>query len=186
MLHRRRLNSPSRFFALLGVMTLGLTACSTDNAAPMACPEILIPVDGAKLTRFQPGPGRDIVDVLHEEQIIGFAHLCEYDLDETGAGNVTVALVPTIDSTRGPANTSGQVQFEYFVAIATQDKDVLDKKRFPAQIDFPQNMSRVRWQRDEPIDMTIPLKAGQRGEDLQIFIGLQLTREELEYQRKIR
>lgn len=186
MPYRWRFNRPTRFVALLGGIALGLAACSTDQAALLACPEILIPVDGAKLTRFQPGAGRDIIDVLHEEQITGFAHLCEYDLDETGAGSVTVALVPTIESTRGPANTSGQVQFEYFVAIANQEKNVLDKKRFPALIEFPQNMSRVRWQRDQPINMTIPLKAGQRGEDLQIFIGLQMTREELEYQRKIR
>ncbi|HEY9164016.1 MAG TPA: hypothetical protein VIN57_05335, partial [Magnetovibrio sp.] len=72
------------------------------------------------------------------------------------------------------------------IAIADQDKAILDKKRFPAIIDFPQNMSRVRWQPENPINMTIPLKAGDLGENFQIYIGLQMTREELEYQRKIR
>lgn len=186
MLHRWRLNRSTRYAALLGVLALGLGACSTDTVAPRACPEILIPVDGAKLTRFKPGPGRDIVDVLHEEQVTGFGHLCEYDVDETGAGSVTVSLLPAFDSTRGPASPSDQVQFEYFIAITDADKAVLDKKRFPAIIQFPANMSRVRWQPETPINMTIPLKAGQLGETFQIFLGLQMSREELEYQRKIR
>lgn len=186
MLHRWRLNRPTWFAALFGALALSLAGCSTDTVVPRACPEILIPVDGAKLTRFQPGPGRDIVDVLHEEQVTGFGHLCEYDVDETGVGSVKVSILPSFDSTRGPANASGQVQFEYFIAISDPDKNILDKKRFPAVIQFPANMSRVRWQPKEPINMAIPLKAGQSGEAFQVFLGLQLSREELEYQRKIR
>lgn len=173
--------------ALLGAVALVVGACSaTETTLPPPCPEILIPVDAAKLTRFQPGPGRDIVDVVHEEQVAGFADRCEYDTDATGAGHVMVEIFPAFDSTRGPANQASQADFEYFIAIASVDKKVLEKKRVPVSIDFPENMSRVQWQQEKPITLTIPLKAGQSGRDFQIFLGLQMTRDELEFQRKMR
>lgn len=153
--------------ALLGLVALGLTACAnTDTATPRACPEILIPVDSAKLTRFKPGPGRDIIDVLHEELITGFAHGCVYDTDETGAGNVMVEISPSFESMRGPANVEGRALFEYFIAIADLDKNVLEKARFPVAIPYPSNMNRIQWQRADPIPLTIPLKAGQTGKSV--------------------
>jgi len=171
---------------LVTVAALGLSACASNPAAPQLCPEILIPVDGSKLTRFVPGTGRDIIDVMHEDQVSGFAHRCEYNTDVTGAGEVVIDIFPSFESSRGPANPDNIATFEYFIAIADQDNNVLEKARFPAEISFPQNMSRVQWQRAEPISLTIPLKAGQPGADFQIFIGLQMTRDELEYQRKTR
>lgn len=172
--------------AVGAVLALGLAACATDAPPPPPCPEILIPIDGAKLTRFKPGPGRDIIDVMHEEQVSGFAHGCEYTTDATGAGEVAVEIYPEFESKKGPANPDNQALFEFFVAVTDQDKNVLEKKRFPAAIPFPSNMSRVLWQREAPVTLIIPLKAGETGENFRIFIGLQMTRDELEYQRKIR
>ena len=173
------------FFGLLGVVALGLSACSsTDAVAPPPCPEILIPVDSAQLTRFKPGPGRDIIDVVHEEKVTGFAHRCEYDTDAQGAGSVLVELYPSFESARGPANQAGKATFEFFVAIVDQDKNMLEKARFPTVIEFPQNMSRISWQREEAVALKIPLKAGQIGGDMQVYLGLQLTRDELNSQIK--
>lgn len=185
MIRRWTTPHPHKALLLIG-LAMGLASCATDKAPPPPCPEILIPIDGAKLTRFQPGAGRDIIDVQHEELVSGFAHACEYNLDDTGAGNVVVQILPEFESKRGPANPDDQAQFEFFIAIVDQDKNLLEKKRFPASIVFPPNMSRVVWQRGEPIPLTIPLEAGQTGQNFQIFLGLQLTRDELEYERKIR
>ncbi len=174
-------------FAAAAIAGLGLAACAgTDTAPARPCPEILIPVDSAKLTSFKPGPGRDIIDVVHEEQVTGFSHGCTYDTDETGAGMVVVELLPSFESTRGPANAQGQSQFEYYVAITDQDKNLIDKQRIPVTIEYPTNMSRLRWQREEPIVLNIPLKSGQTGEAYRVYLGLQLTRAELDYQRKVR
>jgi len=170
--------------ALFGAMALGLGACSaTEATLPPPCPEILIPVDAANLTRFQPGPGRDIVDVLHEEQVAGFADRCEYDTDATGAGDVLVEIYPAFESTRGPANQTNQADFEYFIAIASADKKVLEKKRVPVSIAFPQKMNRVQRQQENPITLTMPLKAGQSAYGFPISNGCQLTRDELDDER---
>ena len=172
--------------ALVAALALGVAACASEPVTPPPCPEILIPVDGAKLTRFKPGLGRDIIDVMHEEMVTGFAHGCEYDTDSTGAGDLTVQILPTFESKRGPANPDARAQFEFFIAITDQEKNVLEKKRFPAVVDFPENMSRVLWQVDQPINLRIPLQAGKTGNDYRIFVGLQITPEERDYQRQNR
>lgn len=169
-----------------GLLALGVAACSTPDIAPQTCPDVLIPADGSKLTRFKPGPGQAIIDVLHEATIIEYAQACEYDIDATGAGEVAVYVAPMIETSRGPADLKGEASFEYFVAILDSNKKVLDKALFQVVIPFPQNMTRVRWQLKDPNVLRIPLSAGQNGTDFQVFIGLQLTRDELEYQRRTR
>lgn len=183
---RQRAKTWGLTIGLAAMASMLLSACAGDPVAPLPCPEILIPIDGSKVTTFRPGPGRDIIDVVQEVQVAGFAHGCVYETDETGAGEVQVELIPAIESARGPANTDGVTNFEYYVAIVSPDKDVLEKKRFPVTIDYPSNMTRITWRRDNPISLRIPLAAGDYGESYTIFLGLQMTRDELEYQRKVR
>jgi len=169
--------------ALIGV---GLSACASDKAPPPPCPNILIVADGAKLTRFKPGSGRDIIDVLHEEQITGFAHSCEYNTDESGAGELTVWVVPTILSTRGPANQTGDADFEYVVAATDTQKTILQKTRYPMVLAYTPNVPNILWQRPEPHKIVLPLKPGQTGKDYLIYLSLVLNRAELDYRRKNR
>jgi hypothetical protein len=171
---------------VLGLLALGLGACSSTDIPPPPCPDIQILSAASKLTRFKPGPGRDIIDVLHDETITGFASACEYDVDETGAGDLTVWLAPTIQSTRGPANQSSESTFDYFIVITDSQKKVLNKLPFSVSIAYQQNLTQLSWTLTEPNALSIPLSAGQTGEDFQVFIGLQLTRDELEYQRNLR
>ncbi|HEY9078435.1 hypothetical protein [Magnetovibrio sp.] len=172
--------------ALVALVGLGLGACTGDKPTPPPCPDILIVADGAKLTRFKPGPGRDIIDVLHEEEIAGFAHSCEYDTDETGAGELTVWLSPAIVSKRGPANQTGDADFEYIIATTDAQKNILYKGRYPLVLTYTENVPNLMWQRPEPHELVLPLKPGQTGEDYLIYLSLALNRVELEYQRKNR
>lgn len=167
-------------------ISLGLAACASDKTPPPPCPEILIAADGAKLTRFKPGPGTDIIDVLHEEELTGFAQGCEYDIDKTGAGTLTVLVAPTIMSSRGPANQSNDADFEYIIAITDLQKTILKKYRYPLVLPYQKDVPRIIWQRPEPHAYVLPLSAGQTGENFLVYISLQLNRSELEYQRKNR
>lgn len=171
---------------LLGLAGLSLVACATEEVRPLPCPNIFIVSDGAKLTRFKPGPGRDIIDVLHEEEMTGFAHGCDYDIDDNGVGTLNVLVAPSILSSRGAANQTGDADFEYFVAITDSNKKVLNKKRFPVIIPYPKNFSRINWQTQTPHNLALPIKAGQNGADYEVYLGLQLSRTELEYLRKSR
>lgn len=173
--------------ALGGIGAVGLLgACSNAPQTPRPCPEILIPADGAELTRFKPGAGRDIIDVLHSEKITGFAHGCTYDVDDAGAGEVVVEIQPAIESNIGPASTERVAAFEYFIAVTDRQKNILDKARFPLTIPFPQNQSRLQWQRPESVVLRLPVTAGQMGDHYRIYLGLQVTPDELRYQREQR
>jgi len=171
---------------LLGLLTIGLAACSSTDIPPPPCPEIQILGAAAKLTRFKPGPGRDIIDVRHEEAITSFASACEYNVDANGAGDVTIWLAPTILSTRGPANQGSEATFEYFIVITDSQKKVLNKGLFPVAIPYAQNLTQLSWTLKEPNSLIVPLNAGKTGDDFQVFIGLQLSKDELEYQLSLR
>ena len=162
---------------------LGLAACAGNTTPPPPCPEIQILGAASKLTRFKSGPGRDIIDMLHEDTLPGFLSGCEYNVDETGAGDLMVFLAPTIQSARGPAFSGAVARMEYFIVITDSQKNLLTKQRFPVEIQHTQNLPQVTWTKTEPNRILIPLKAGQNGDDYLIYLGLQLTQEELEYQR---
>ncbi|MBL4747637.1 MAG: hypothetical protein JKY17_02245 [Magnetovibrio sp.] len=169
--------------SLFGILSIGISACASTNLPPPPCPQIKILGAASKLTRFKPGPGRDIIDQMHTETIVGFASGCEYNTDETGVGDVTILVVPEISSVRGPANEGDTANFEYFLIVTDSQKNVLEKDNFPVAIPYAQNLTQVNWRALKPNTIRIPLKAGQTGQDFQVVIGLQLNREELDYQQ---
>lgn len=164
------------------VLGLSLMACAGTDVPPPPCPEIQILGAAAKLSLFKPGPGRDIIDLQHSETLPSFLSGCEYNIDETGAGELMVFLAPTIQSTRGPAFTGTVSQLEYFIVITDSQKRPITKQKFPVQIQHGKNLPKVTWTRKEPNRLLIPLKSGQNGTDFLIYLGLQLTRDELEYE----
>ena len=47
-----------------------------------ACPAVFILQDAQNLTRFKPGPGRDITDIRFEAEIFDFRGQCNFDEDD--------------------------------------------------------------------------------------------------------
>lgn len=173
---------------------LMVAACSTDGGPfegmfgdpplPPKCPSVRILQEAASVTVFTDGPGRDLTDVIAEGKIEDFFARCLYDVDdETGEGEVAVELSVTIEAARGPANTEGEAVFPYFVSITDKDRTVLNKSVFGLDVRFAKNAFRVLRQ-DEPILLRIPLSPPQKGDQFSIYIGLQLTPEQLEYNKR--
>src|SRR3546814_10082973 len=84
-------------------------------------------------------------------------------------------------ASRGPANTNRQGAVSYYVAIVDPDKNIAQRRVFTREVAFEGN--RHRLQLREELTQTIPLAAGQSGEDFQIYVGLQLTEEQLAFNR---
>lgn len=176
----------SRSFKTAGWILLAaftLSACAFDQVeeAPQPCPDTSILAQGAKLVRFQPGPGRDIIDVAHMEIIDGFDGACEYNVDDSGAGTLIVEISPRIRSERGPANTDDFARFEYFVALTDANGQMITKQRFPVHLAYPGSVAEIVWQDDTPITLSLPIKAGETAAKWRIFLGLQLTRADLDF-----
>ncbi len=138
------------------------------------------------MTRFKPGPGRDITDILFEVVFSeggGSSGKCNIDDDE-----IEAELKLLIFANRGVADTSRQATFEFFIAIVDQDRNVVyragyraARESFRAQVEFPGNQTRASY--SEEFDLIIPKEPGQSADEFLIFIGFVLTPEELEYNR---
>ncbi|MEO5374459.1 MAG: hypothetical protein H7840_09285 [Alphaproteobacteria bacterium] len=183
------------------VLLAALTACSSSGekkrTAPLVCPHVAIDRATATLTRFREGPGRDITDVELEGEIIGFDGDCAFS--PTGSG-VDVTLMVRMSATRGPAARDPYAEVEYFVAVTTappppkspdgspqppdqtQDRRILNKEVFKVGTSFPPGINTVRY-RDEEIELKIPIPPETSAAAYEVFVGYQLTRDQLDYNR---
>lgn len=153
---------------------------------PPPCPRISILGDAATITKFRPGPGRDLTDVLYEGVVTNVTGRCTYANGGKGANRaLSMKVVLVIEAARGPANRDGRAAFSYFVGITDSSRNVLNKERFNVRMLFPGNRTRLVIT-DNPVTLEIPVKAGQSGRDFTIFVGFQLSREDLEYNRRAR
>ena len=153
---------------------------------PPPCPRVLVLPDGATVTKFRAGPGRDLIDVLYQGRVVDILSSCEHDVDDDiGEGTLTVELEVVIGAERGPADRDRSAAFSYFVAVADTSRAVLNKKSFSASVPFPGNLSRVTLT-DRPVILGIPLKVGQNGSNFEIVVGFQMSRQELEFNRRRR
>lgn len=169
--------------ATLAVSALGLlvAACGLfEKDVVYKCPAVFILDDAKDLTKFKPGPGRDITDILFEAEIVNFVGDCDYG-DNDGKGEAEIELSVQIRVERGPANKGRQVAFDYFVAIPKFQTQSEGKSVFNVTGKFEGNRTRMLYQDD--LDMTIPVKVPRDGAALEIILGFQLTPEELKYNR---
>jgi len=159
---------------LLVALPLLLSAC---NRPPPICPGILVVGDARQVTKYREGPGRDITDVAFEG-VIGAGGLeCAVQRSE-----IVVDLRVEIGAQRGPAAGGRAGEFEYFVAIADADRNILARERFTTRVEFPPNVSRTGI--FEELRQRIPIQAGQTGDDFTIYVGFQLSEEEIERNRR--
>lgn len=162
-----------------------LAACSSqDERLAPPCPAIVIVQEIADVTQFKPGEGRDLTDVVLEGKVRGFDGFCETDFDEGVAGEVEVELRVVFSIARGPANTDRKGDFRYFVALADRAGKTTQKHVFDSEVEFPGNRNRVA--PFEELTLKIPLKSGENGADYTVYVGFQLSPEQLDYNRNVR
>lgn len=173
--------------AAAALLVLGLLAGCAGNkqeARPL-CPPVQVLADASSLTRFASGGGRDLVDVDHEITILGLDSGCDYEGDAGSASRtLQVAVAPVISAYRGPANTDRQARFVYFVSVVDSSGNVLNKQDFPVLVEFPGNRTRVEFRDDNPpVVVALSAAPGKQPTANRIFVGFQLTPEELSYNR---
>jgi hypothetical protein len=160
---------------------LVLAACSSwfesDEKAP-PCPRAAI-VEGADQVRRYAGEGRTRDDVAFEARILGVTGECEVD-DE--AREVTIDMALRIAAGRGKALKGKQAPLSYFVAIVDPDGKVLAREEFATEI--PLGGGNLRAVILEELQPVIPLPEGRRAASYTVFVGLVVTEEELDFNRR--
>jgi hypothetical protein len=169
-----------RFALILALLAPALGGCSLfQHVDKPTCPRLSIPADADRLTRFRPGPGRDLTDVRFQVRIASYDGSCIYDKDTR---KMTVSVRVGFTALLGPAATGRNATIEYFVAVpgyfpSPQAKQVL---RFP--ITFPPGVNQADF-KDDNIDVIVPVRDLSNLDKQEIFIGLQLVAADLDYNR---
>ena len=151
-----------------------LSACASDEV-PRPCPDVVLLADASRQVKFN-GQGRDLTDVLFEAELEAARLVCTYDDNE-----LDVDLQVRVIASRGPANADRVANLNYFVAVARSDRTVLARRSFDIAIPFPGNRTRVSGL--EEIGQVITLAQGEDGSNYLIYLGLDLTPEELQFNR---
>jgi hypothetical protein len=147
----------------------------SNDKKTLTCPTVTRIGEATRLTRFVPG-GHDLTDVAFEARIGGITGNCSADKKA-----VKVQMNAQFIANRGPADKARKAPFAYFVAIADNDDNVLARQDFDTVIAFPGTQTRNGV--EEQLDQIIPIKKGQQGSDFHIYIGFDLTPEEIAYNR---
>jgi len=178
----RRLVSAAAALVLAG----GLTACESvglDKAPEPTCPDLRIDRDTARMTVFD-GSGQDLTDILFEAQIADVVGDCAFEeADEGPGGTVTAEFNVLFAITRGPAFSGRDGHFTYFVALPGYYPRPEAKQTLPVDFRFPENNTPTIQVRDELIQLAIPVDSPKAAAGVPVYIGFQLTPEQLEYNR---
>lgn len=159
---------------------IALAGCSLfQKDDPRACPRVSILNDAARAVVYRDGPGRDLIDVVHEGQIGEVGWSCKYSKTD-----VTVLAKIAFLAQRGPASSQPEARLPFFVAVTDSGREILAKQVFQTVVAFPEGRSQAGV--FEEIEEIIPLPDQTSGPEYEIIVGFQLTEEQLRHNRKRR
>ncbi len=169
------------FLPLTPVLLLVLTACADllANGPKKPCPHLSILGDAAQVTYFREGAGRDLRDVRSQARFGTVVSECKVD-----QGKVVTRTAIEIVADRGPVASETSGRFAFFVALIDPAERILAKEVFATPLEFDRD--RRRSGVVEQIEQRFTLRSGEQAVQYGILIGFQLSREQLEYNRKNR
>jgi len=154
------------------------------------CPRFLLLEDAGHLTTFGPGKDRTVKNIVFESRVQRYEITCIRKKiprkSDTGAGRdsgtdrLAIVLNPefTVKKPKGPAAT---VKFSYFVAAMDPRGKVLSRQRFPVAVKFKKDA--VTEVVVDTVSLRLVLDRKQRTKRFSIFLGYQLTPEQLQFNR---
>ncbi len=145
---------------------------------PPPCPRVSVLEDASKLVRFVNG-GHDANAIEMSAEITKYRGTCFYDKDEK---TMQVVLNVGVDAFAGPAFVEGPHRVDYFVAIPAFTGPE-GKKILPLKLDIPKDPKGTHIT-DGDVTLTFPIKDIKKLEAYEIFVGFQLSPEELDFNRK--
>ena len=92
-----------------------------------------------------------------------------------------IDLQIAVNGVRGPADRSRVADFSYFVALVDPDRNILVQEPFQVHFDFKDNRTQLATR--EEISPHLPLSDVKQASNYQIWIGFQMTADELAYNR---
>ena len=174
---KNAMTSVTRFNLVAVILSGFLAACANQQAATVECPEVRIPLNTERVTRFAPGEGRDITDVEVRAEIGFLSGECTVH-DE----RVEMVFPIAVRGTKGPADTDNVEALSAFLAVSDRDRNVLSRRQLPFTLQFAGNETKVV--NTDVITVTIPKTEEQSAKEFVVFLGFNLSREEYAFNRE--
>jgi hypothetical protein len=165
---------PPRFLRAPALLVLlAVSSCGADRIVP-PCPPVRIDNATAALTKFKDGAAQDMNNVEFRAELVGYKGQCVFKDDR-------VELTMDIDFAfeTGPA-AAGAAKVPYFVAIPQFYPRPEGKRVLEFSASGGKGAQRIR---ETNITTVIPLKKDEPAASYDVYIGLQLTPAQLEYNR---
>lgn len=168
-----------RPYVLLAVAGAALTlaGCQSDKEAAL-CPGATALVEASTMTVFPAGTAPDPAHALYRVGVESVTSDCDIDNHERTA-DTSVEI--HFKATRATAGEAIRYRVPYFVAVR-QGPDILSKKLYWATFGFSAGETAVEFSED--LDSTVKIASDKQPYDYQVLTGLQLTHDQLDYNRK--
>ncbi len=166
-------------------LPLLLGACAALQEDPFAkkavgpCPSVLILRETATAAVFRPGGAADPADVAYRVELAPVRSVCRYNNDDT---EIEVDIEIEVTAERGPAAEGGELTIPYFVAVVAPGDRILAKGVFEIELGFGRSQARATARQRTKREIVPGEKL--TGADFEVLMGLQLTPEQLDYNRR--
>jgi len=161
--------------ALLAVASAGLPALGAEED----CPDVGLVPELTRMTKFKDGQGRTIDDIQYDVVVQATSQPVCREKDR----RVYVTLQIAFAAQRARAAAGGRIEFSYFVAIRHRvTGEIIAKEVFPVGVNWPQGRTSAVLE-EELEQVTIPIRKDEKPIYYAILVGLQLTEEQLDFNR---
>lgn len=160
-----------------GLLLLALAGCSgsTESTGKLVCPTPLIAPDLDAAAQLRPG-GSGPDDVRFGVKLVSVNTSCSSEKIGLTADTRISFLAARTD----PSVT--HADFAYFIAVADAQRNILNKKEYQMSVEFSPRQGQVRM--SDQVAVGLPLRDLSAGGKYLIIVGLQLSQEQLDFNRK--
>jgi hypothetical protein len=162
------------------IAALFVAGCGSDTPKVPTCPSAAVIAPAASLTTFKPGMQDNPAGELYTVGVANVKTDCTLDVDN-GTTDSTLAL--RFRAKRAPSSEAASYRVPYFVAVALDGK-VLAKRDIWVHFGFAPGASTTEFD-DDVASTVINLENGRKPYEYELVVGLQLTHDQLEYNKKM-
>ncbi|MBV9419604.1 MAG: hypothetical protein JO348_07515 [Alphaproteobacteria bacterium] len=168
-----------RAAALAGLSAVLLAGCQS-TIEKNSCPVVTVLATTSSMTVFKDGYQGDPSGQLYSIQATRVDSSCDFDRDEgVSDSNITI----TFRATRTPKGDASSYTFPYYVASVQDGSTILAKQAYTATVNFAPGEASTEFGVTVP-STVIKLANGVKPYQYSIVVGLQLTKEQLDYQNR--